>query len=342
MDIFERYKATAENPNGFSRGPIPEITDYMSYSRVKTMAESMAHFKRSYIDGIKPEDTPEKTFGRLCHKMLLEPDHFRQNYVITPDKADYPDLLDTIPELKSVISEHRKVPTKWKKEDIEMALVKINPFYRSKIWRYILEDHYKNLTDDSVVVTKNEADIILAMIKEIDEKFINQKRARDLLINGEGEICAYWEDKELGVIWFIRLDYIRVFGLPEGKWLFWITDLKTTKNASYGGFKKEIAMWKYHYQSWIYRRVIRGITGMKVNMTTVAVEKIAPIGVGVYEPEARSDETAAWEIRRHLEKWRWCQGVGRWPKYEERIVQQGPPNWYYYNVEEEADMEGES
>lgn len=340
MDIFERYKATAENPNGFSRGPIPEITDYMSYSRVKTMAESMAHFKRSYIDGIKPEDTPEKAFGRLCHKMLLEPDMFRQNYVITPDKSDFPDLLDTIPDLKLMLQKSRKIPTKWKKGDIEEALVKINPFYRSRIWRYILEDHSKNLADSSVVVTKSEADMILSMIKEIDEKHIEEKRARDLLINGEGEICAYWKDNEFGVIWFVRLDYMRMWALPEGKWLFWITDLKTTKDASHEGFKKEIATWKYHLQSYIYRRVVRGITGMKVNMTTIAVEKKAPIGVGVYEPEDRADETAAWQIRRLLEKWRWCQTVGRWPKLPEYIQQIGPSSWYYWQIEESAEMEG--
>lgn len=339
MDIFEHYKATPENPNGFSRAPIPEITEYMSYSRAKTMALSMADYKMVYIDGNKPDDTVQKQFGRLGHKMLLEPDLFRRNYVITPDKDDLPDLIDTIPDLKKVLEAHRKIPTKWKKVDMENALVKIDPFNRSKIWRFILEDHFKNLTDESISVTKSEADLILSMITAIDEKFIGEKRARDLLINGEGEVCAYWEDPEFGVTWFIRLDYIRTFSLPGDRWLFWITDLKTTKNASYEGFKKEIATFFYHYQSWIYRRVVRGITGMKVNITTIAVEKKDPIGVGVYEPESKSDETAAWEIRRLLDKWRWCQGVGRWPKYEERVIHQGPPNWYYYNVEEKADME---
>ncbi len=341
MDIFEKWPASVDNPNGFSREPIEEIGEYMSYSRVKTMAESMAHFKLRYIDKIKAEDTPEKAFGRLCHKMLLEPDLFRSNYVIEPSKEDFKDLLDSVEDLKAEHKKYMKIPAKAKKKEIEDSLVKVDPHCRSRIWRFILEDHFKNLSESSISVTKDQCHLILSMTNAIDSKVIKHKRARDLLIDGEGEICAYWKDVEFGVTWLIKLDYLRVFNLTGDDWLMWITDLKTTKNASYDGFKREIATWFYHYQSWIYRRVVRGITGMRVNITTVAVEKVDPIGVGVYEPESRADETAAWEIRSLLEKWRWCKGVNRWPKYEEHIVKLGPPNWYYWNVEQKAELEAE-
>lgn len=346
MDIFTQFPATADNPNGFSREPIPEITDYMSYSRIKTMTPpigSMAHYKHRYIDGNTPEDTPEKRFGRLLHEALLEPEKFAGSYSVKPDKKKIEGLIDTVADLKAEAKKKKiKLPAGAKKDDIEDLLKKADPFYRTRIFRFILEDYEKNLKNDSREVSQDQLDLILSMMKVIDNSVIKNKKVRDLLKGGTSEVCAYWQDEELGVTWFIRLDYIRVIKLTNDENLFWITDLKTTKDASPDGFRREIANLAYHLQNWIYHRVVRGITGAKVNLTNVALEKAVPIGVGVYNPEQRAWDTAAWQVRRTLEKFRWCQSIGRWPKYEENIVELGPPNWYYWNIEQQADLEGEN
>jgi len=342
VDIFEAFPATAKNPNGFSREPIPEINNYMSYSRIKTMAKSMADYEWRYIKGNKPEDTPEKEFGRLVHNMILESDKFAKHHSIRPSREDFENLLDTVSDLKE---EFKKILIKTKSSDtkpkLQDWLVKIDPFYRKRIWRFIEEDYEKTLPKEAVSLSAPQYDHIVAMNSAIDQKVIKHKMARDLITNGFPEVCAYWHDEELEVTWFIRLDYLKVNPVLDTH-LFWATDLKTTKNGSPLGFSKDVAKWGYHFQNWIYHRVVTGITGCKVNMVNIAVEKVEPIGVGVYEPIMKANDTAGFQIRNLLRDWRECHAKGRWPKYEERIVQIGPPNWYYWQVEEQADMEGDA
>lgn len=342
---FTKFQVTEENKTGFSAEPVEFITEYMSYSRIKEMDKSMKHFKVRYIDGVIPEDTDQKAFGRTVHAALLEPQKFRDRYVIRPKKENYEDLLDTADKMKAELKKHKKkIPAGAKKADLEGLLVQINKLYRTKIWSAIVEDFEKNLKEDAMIITDPQADLILAMIKEIEEKriYVGQKmyHARTFFSGGFPEVCAYWYDEEYNVTWFIRIDYIRFFKTPHG-WKAWISDLKTTHDASKEGFEREKAKLGYHFQEWIYKRVVKGITGLPVNFTQFAIENTDPkyIGCNIHESTLRSQDTAGWQIRRYLEKWRECLALNRWPKYPEEIIQSGLPNYVYYRIEESAEEE---
>jgi len=338
MNPLEMFPATQDNPNGFSEHKL-DIEGYMSYSRIKAVRKSPADYKRQYIDGVKPEDTDEKRFGRILHSAMLEPSVFRRCYMIPPAKDQYPDLLTTVQDLKAECQICLiKPPPGAKRPDLIRVLTKSRPEYRNQIWECITEDWEKLINDDSIIVSTKEAEKVIAMIGALEEDGDSAK----LIIHGFPELWGYWYDKEYQVQWVAKLDYIRVQDRgPEQIPIIWLTDLKTTVNASQSGFAKEIAKWKYHIQIYLYERIVRGIVGnsFKIIPMFLAIEKTDPIGINTLEPGPIVMDNGAYETRLGIERIKKGHETGDWRKYPRGVQRVGLPAYYIYEIEAEAERE---
>lgn len=339
MNPLEMFPATVENPNGFSETQL-ELEDYRSYSQIKSVRESPAHYKRRYIDGIESDESDEQRFGRILHTALLEPGVFRRDYMIPPAKDQYPDLMTTVQDLKDACTKHLiKPPPQAKRLDLIRCLTKSKPKYRKRIWECITGDWEKLITDDSIIVTTKEAQKVIDMIHALEEDDDCPK----LVTHGYAELWGYWYDTENQVQWVSKLDYLRF--QDRGKKqvpVIWVTDLKTTKNASPYSFEKEIADFKYHIQMYLYERIVRGIVGKnyKINPMFLAIEKADPIGMSTLEPGPTCMDNGAYEVRLGLERIRHGKETGDWRKYPRGVHTVGLPAYYIYKIEAEAELEG--
>lgn len=330
IDPFERWPATAENPNGFSREPVAEISDYKSYSRIKWFRKSPRHYWWRYVMGNKDKDTAAKDEGRLIHKCILETDHFLEHLKVQPSRNDYRDL--TKDELVAYGMEQGvEVKKSWSKPVIISAIAAKDPAIKKWLYECALSRFKDDLREKDLVVTADQAERFVEIIKSVQD----HPRAPKLVQGGFAEVCAYYRDPEFGVIWRVALDYIRF-----GKQKIWVTDVKSSKDASPWAFPTDIDKHAYYIQNWLYKRVVRGITGREVNINQLVIEKNAPYCCEVYEHDTRCEETAYWEIGRMMSRWQQCEETSVWPGYTDgKITPIGLPNYAYWRVEQIADQE---
>lgn len=144
--------------------------------------------------------------------------------------------------------------------------------------------------------------------------------AAHLLSAGLPEVVLQWEDPETGTPCKARLDWLR----PDMA----TPDLKSTRDASPGGFVRAIGTLGYAIQEAHYRRGMRAVMSADPPLFPfIAVEKEPPYAVGVYviDDEAReaADARVAQAMRRHRE----CRESGAWPAYSDLIEVLTLPRW---------------
>jgi exodeoxyribonuclease VIII len=109
----------------------------------------------------------------------------------------------------------------------------------------------------------------------------NHKRAAQLMSDGHAEESLFWTDPETGIQCKARPDFIR-----EGHIL---VDLKTTEDASYRSFQKDIVKFSYHFQAAMYLDAATAVFERPFDtFIIIAVEKNPPYAVQCFQ----LDETA--------------------------------------------------
>lgn len=106
-----------------------------------------------------------------------------------------------------------------------------------------------------------------------------------------------------------------------------IVDLKTTVDASPGGFRGAVARYGYHIQAAHYCSGAHAVTGEWPDYAIVAVEKKPPYACAVYTLD---EEAMSWGIVRRDEaigRFISCQSTGEWPGYPEAVQTLSLPNW---------------
>ncbi len=151
--------------------------------------------------------------------------------------------------------------------------------------------------------------------------------AQRLLAGERKKLVAIWIDPETGVkckAEFDVLDDTETF----------ITDLKSTLDASDEGFRREIDRWKYHWQGGFY---VQGanILGFSVeHYAIVAAEKGTPVDVNCFELSGEALDAGWKELRVALKRWAWCQEEGEWPGYDLGVKEISLPPWAWKQIEE--------
>lgn len=131
-----------------------------------------------------------------------------------------------------------------------------------------------------------------------------------LFSGGEAETSIFWEDAITGEAVKVRPDYLRDIG---DKIL--VTDLKTTRDASTEGFKKEAFRFGYPLQAAMYSEGIELAFGKSVEFYFVAVEKEAPFAVNVFKADELFIRYGQEQLRELLGIYHDCKESGKWYGY---------------------------
>ena len=138
---------------------------------------------------------------------------------------------------------------------------------------------------------------------------------------GKPEQSYFWVDGETGLGCKCRPDYM----LDDGST---IVDLKTTVDASYRGFLKSISNFRYHVQAGWYMNGLEQATEARPDrFISIAVEKTAPYGIGVYEADLYMTVNGYDQARIDLQKIAKWKEEERYPNYCTDIQQISLPSW---------------
>lgn len=182
---------------------------------------------------------------------------------------------------------------------------------RGKEWAAFAEEH-----SAATILTESEAEPCLAMAEAVtSNQLVRQYH------DGVFEEPIYWTDPSTG---------LRCKAIPD-----WVTrdgvliDLKTTRSITNRRFGADAARYKYHMQMAHYRNGLNH-SGRKTHKTLlIAVEKLPPHDVGVFEIDTATLDLASQEVETLLFRLKQCEEADTWPgKYDAEQALEFPA-WVY-------------
>ena len=138
---------------------------------------------------------------------------------------------------------------------------------------------------------------------------------------GKAELSAYWIDNNKK-LWrhdtpTFRLCRARTDFLNTAHGV--LIDLKTSNDAGYSDFSRQIANYRYHVQDAFYTDGFRQC-GIDVNtFIFVVIEKAPPYGIGIYELSAEDRQWGREMYQRDLRVFDRCMKEQQWPGYPQEI-----------------------
>lgn len=172
-----------------------------------------------------------------------------------------------------------------------------------------------------VLVSPDQAGVVDAMAESV----LNHSVARALFERpGRAEVSVF--DEITGVRRRGRFDY-----LPDEGGI--AVDLKTTLDASPGGFARSAAKYGYHIQRGHYLNILKNL-GREVDMLFVTVEKDAPYLVAVHRLTDEFADMGETEALEAVDVYRRCVETGEWPGYPEEINYLAPPMFAVYDYQD--------
>ena len=268
-----------------------------SSSQVKTLVEKTpAHLKHSFT--AERETTVAKSVGQALHTLVLEPHKFEAEFIVPPE---------------------------------------INR--RTKAGREEWADFEKQAKDKhQTLITQKQLDEARQMAKLqtcIDGEMVPHPIAHLLLKDVIPESSVYWwynamdpdDDGDYRLMCKVRPDALsRLHPV--------VIDIKTTKDASFSGFSKDILNYKYHLSAAMY---LEGVNQCKpllqdigffayTKFVFICVENFEPYLTAVYEMSPEYLDLGKQLYRLSIRKLQ--QGMREdWPGYPDEIRLIDPPPW---------------
>lgn len=147
---------------------------------------------------------------------------------------------------------------------------------------------------------------LYAQVQAIADSVSASVGSSGLLAGGVAELSGLSEILETPVR--IRPDYLRDD---------LIVDLKTCQDAR--DFPKSVFSWGYEIQAAFYLDVASAIDGKERRFVWIAVEKEAPYGVAIYEPDPIVLDRGRALYRKAIETYKHCAEWDVWPSYSTDI-----------------------
>lgn len=237
----------------------------LSRSQIIPLLRSAAHFKHKFDNN---KQTPTMKLGDATHQITLEPHRFLENCAVEPGFV-WEDLeRDEDGQIKLNKEKKRKV--------LRASTVQKKGWEKSEVNRR-LPAHRKGLADWAA---KNKKTVLkpeeFDNLRGITEALQNHPIVREFLAMGRKEVSGYWRHKGTGLLCRFRPD---IMIESEGM----LIDLKTTKDASYGAYQREIVKQKYDIQAAYYLDGATAVSGKEYKkFIHIAVENTPPYGIALY------------------------------------------------------------
>ena len=157
---------------------------------------------------------------------------------------------------------------------------------------------------------------IMAMIDAMKRHPI----AKKLMIIPDKETTGIWVDVNHRLWCKIRPDAID----HENRI---IVDWKSTMDASFDSFNKDIFKYSYHVSAAYYKWGVKALTGHDYAFIAVAVEKAPPYGINCYNISGMAIRKAWEKIGDCLGDLADCVADDKWPNYEPRLWEPDVPSY---------------
>jgi hypothetical protein len=157
-------------------------------------------------------------------------------------------------------------------------------------------------------------------------KVLAHPAACDVLTNSNKEVSVFKRCEKTNILLKGRIDAITV---QKDTGLTWVADIKTTEDASPKAFARAIAQWGYAEQAAFYLDLV-GAT----HFVFIAVEKVAPYEVAVYELDPESISIGRKQNEKNLDLYKRCNEAKEWAGYSTGIETITMPQWAKVNKEE--------
>ena len=266
-----------------------------SASYLKVLDVSPAHCLAAIEE--EKKSTPDKDFGTACHCAILEPDLFGKLYSVA-------DQCSAITGKGSRCESNGRV--------------------RMADGKWLCGTHMKGKgmeipAQDFIALSPENFD----KAQLIGESVRRHPAAREILeAASDIELSAFWRDGETGVLQKLRTDIvIASAGI--------VADLKTTQDASPEGFSKAVWDYRYDLSAANYLRGLH-ITYQPFNkFQFIAMEKVPPFAVAVYQLDNDDIYRGMEELDRLLAIWDHCEkNPAEWHRaYSLEVQQIGIPAW---------------
>lgn len=178
---------------------------------------------------------------------------------------------------------------------------------RTKVGNAIYTEFVETITPEQSIITQDDLDAM-----EIINGLIIEQGNHEIIESGRGELSIVWEDPETGLLCKGRIDYER-----DWKDNHYITDLKTTLNASYHKFQGSVATYGYYQQMAFYSWGWKILTGQDSICTWLACEKAAPWVSMLWVADDSTLVAGHNSFREALRKYADCLEADEWPAYGE-------------------------
>lgn len=151
-----------------------------------------------------------------------------------------------------------------------------------------------------------------------------------LLLQGKGlnEVVSVWRDPVTGLLCKSRYDRMTALN----GWSV-IVDLKTAADASRRAFERSIAYYGYAEQAAFYLDGANALAPRERKFIFIAVEKVRPYAVAVYELDEDAVQLGRDDYQRHLRTYAECVATGQWPGYPDGIDLISLPPWAFRAIE---------
>lgn len=181
---------------------------------------------------------------------------------------------------------------------------------------YWVENENKAKQNDFQLLTTENYDLI----KNISNSIRSNLTANELISGGRYENSLYWIDKDTGVLCKCRPDI-----LHDNM----ICDFKTTCNASYYEFEKDIYNYGYHIQAAMMREASIALMGEKINdFIFILAEKDPPYATAIYPLGEEAINEGEKEFKKLLYEYKKCVDADNWSSYQ--IKQVSLPSYAYF------------
>lgn len=171
------------------------------------------------------------------------------------------------------------------------------------------------------VVTASDMALAMGMAAAVR----NHRAAAALLQHGKAEQSFWWTDTATSLRCKCRPDWY--YGST-------VVDIKTTTDASPQAFARSVATFGYHVQAAHY---LEGLSDRCQRFVFVAVEKVYPHAVAVYELDSEALALGRTMRDNGMDVIAGCHAAGVWPGYGDTFIQTiSLPKWATNPIETET------
>ena len=181
------------------------------------------------------------------------------------------------------------------------------------------------------IVSKEDYDQAIDFVRIINSK----PNTKALLTNGFAEKACYAIDPITKLLLRCKADYIQSSGT--------VTDVKSTKDASFTEFEKSIYNFRYQVQAAYYMYVISLVYDIKISdldFKWICLEKGISPDVIVYKPDAGIIELGEKLFRRDLNALSDAMETKEFKGYNDKETFISIPHWAWKNYDEDLLLEG--